>query len=275
MTEVIHTLWIGDTLSALERLTLRSFVAQGYEVRLWVYNRLDTFEQEAPLGVKVCDANSVLDGRHIFRYNYPNQFGHGKGSLAGFSDLFRYKVLYEYGGWWADMDMTCLRVLDFDTAYVFRAHDQLAVVGNLIKCPAKSELMRYCFERCLKEVDANNRDWFLPITILNDGVAKFQLEGFIYHNISNPDRWDIVQPLLESRKPIPAEWRVIHWMNEEWRSRGRDKNTLYERSVLADLALQYGEDKATLIPWTFTRHYWRRIKAFVALYWRKLKGKFR
>jgi hypothetical protein len=31
----------------------------------------------------------------------------GKGTYAGFSDLFRYKMLFDRGGWWVDTDVVC------------------------------------------------------------------------------------------------------------------------------------------------------------------------
>ena len=38
--------------------------------------------------------------------------GEGAGGVAGFSDLFRFQLLHEYGGWWVDTDVICLSKRD-------------------------------------------------------------------------------------------------------------------------------------------------------------------
>ena len=117
---IIHGLWIGNTLSRLELLTLRSFVHWGHEFHLWLYDDLQT---AVPRGVCLRDARSVLPRARIFHKRQRDpETGVGQGSASPFSDLFRYKLLYEYGGIWSDMDITCLRPFDFAEDYMFRAH---------------------------------------------------------------------------------------------------------------------------------------------------------
>src|SRR4051812_10885773 len=90
---VINGLWIGQ-LSPLEQLCIRSFIVQGHPYHLYTYDALDN----VPAGVTLQDAGQILPKSLIFR----NQLGKGKGSVAAFSDLFRYKLLLERGGWWVD-----------------------------------------------------------------------------------------------------------------------------------------------------------------------------
>ena len=47
------------------------------------------------------------------------------GSLAAFSNLFRYKLLLERGGWWVDTDVICLRP--------FRVRDELVIASEPVK----------------------------------------------------------------------------------------------------------------------------------------------
>ena len=54
---IINSLWVGDKLSFLELLTLKSFIANGHVFHLWTYNNLKT---ELPQGVVICDAETVL-----------------------------------------------------------------------------------------------------------------------------------------------------------------------------------------------------------------------
>src|SRR5688500_8391522 len=141
---IVHGLWIGDQLSKLEQLTLRSFARHGHEFHLWVYTTLRT---PLPQGVIVRDANTVLPITSVFRkLNADPDTGVGRGSVSLFSDLFRYKLLYEHGGYWADLDVTCLKPLDFCEPYVFRDH-RVGVVGNIMKCPQGSRLMHDTYQQ--------------------------------------------------------------------------------------------------------------------------------
>jgi hypothetical protein len=233
--QTIHGLWIGNRLSLVELLCIQSFLDNDHAFVLWTYEKL---ENELPDGVIIRDANQVIPREKIFRYKNRNQFGHGKGSYAGFSDIFRYKLLYEHGGWWVDMDVTCLKPLDFTTPYVFRNHHDLKVVGNIIKCPPKSELMLRCYQKAIAEVDAENRDWNKPIRILNETIEELGLQQYIFE-ISNRDSWNDVRKLAIRKTPVPAHWYVIHWVNEEWRRNNIHKGYAGKNSVLYDLYIKY------------------------------------
>ncbi len=232
----IHCLWIGDELSPMERLSLASFVAHGHKVLLWRYAPL---EEILPDQITIKDANEILPSSAIFFYNNSSDLNIGKGSVAGFSDLFRYKVLYEKGGWWTDLDITLLKPLDFKEDYFFRSHTTLPVVGNLMKCPKHSPLMAACFESTQKEVNAHNRDWLKPIRILNEHIQKNDLSDAIKRGVVNPDYWPFVQRYVLGKPSIPSSFYAIHWMNEEWRHRGLNKSEAFEYSVYHSFLEKY------------------------------------
>src|SRR5215471_6623997 len=99
----VQSLWIGTRLSTMECLSIASFVHYGHAFHLYAYDEI----QNLPSGVTVLDANEILPRSSIFTYR-------GNGSVAGFANHFRYKLLMDRGGWWADLDMVCLRPLDFE-----------------------------------------------------------------------------------------------------------------------------------------------------------------
>jgi hypothetical protein len=233
----VNSLWIGNTLSKIELLTLHSFIAQGHTFHLWTYEKLLT---ELPEGVVIEDANEILPRETVFRYNNVNKYGHGKGSVSGFSDIFRYKLLYDKGGWWTDMDVTCLKPLNFSVPYFFRKHHHLELVGNVMKAPVQSELMLSCYHEALTEVNENNTDWHKPIEILNKYVLENNLQHYVYPYISNHDDWNRIVGYVVGNEPIPEQYYFIHWMNEEWRSRDIDKNHFRYRSVLGQQMLRFG-----------------------------------
>lgn len=82
-------LWVSGPLSKLARLGLASFLARGYNVTLWTYDR----EALAGCGAQLGDAD---------------EFAPREGSFAALSSLFRYNTLAVKGGIWADMDIVAL-----------------------------------------------------------------------------------------------------------------------------------------------------------------------
>ncbi len=236
-SNTINSLWIGRELSAIEMLTIHSFLAHGHRFKLWLY---DEIENKLPPGVEIGDASAIIPASQVFSYKNSNQYGHGKGSYAGFSDIFRYKLLHEQGGWWVDMDVCCLKSLNFDKPYFFRSHHELKVVGNVMRCPKGSALMKQCFEEASATIDKNNTNWHKPIDILNKHISSLQLENYIVNEVSNHDRWAETSDFIWTHRELPAHWHFIHWQNEEWRNQPVSKSGFYHRSTLADLMAHYG-----------------------------------
>jgi hypothetical protein len=102
---------------------LRSFLACGHRVELFLYEDVEG----CPKGVTIRDANSIIPESDIFYYRK-------NGSVAGFSNWFRYKMLFEEGGIWVDTDVMCLKRFDFQSALVFgkEEHSRInnAVLGG-------------------------------------------------------------------------------------------------------------------------------------------------
>jgi glycosyltransferase involved in cell wall biosynthesis len=236
----VHGLWIGSTLSRLELLTIRSFIHFGHEFHLWLYNPI---ENNLPAGVFVRDAETILPMAAIFKNNTIDPItGVGKGSLGAFSDLFRYKLLAEHGGIWVDMDVTCLQRFDFAEAYWFRTH-RIGVVGNIMKCPSGSELMRVLYQAAASSVDAASQ-WLAANQLLSEYVAALGLSNFVHDDLCNPDDWRVVRPMIEGFRAPPDQWVAIHWGHEFWRSvgskEGLDKESPPPGSLLHELYRVHG-----------------------------------
>ena len=137
------------------------------------------------------------------------------------------------------MDVTCLKPLDFKEGYVFRSHHSLPLVGNVMKCPQGSELMKRCYEEASEKVDAYNRDWHLPIQILVDNVRSMGLDSYV-RNFSNEDSWNVVRRMLAGNINVPDTWFVIHWVNEEWRRNEIGKHEFIKSSLFSNLAERNG-----------------------------------
>lgn len=259
--KIVHSLWIGNKLTQLELLTLISFTAHGHLFYLWTYNEIET---PLPSGIVVRDANEILHSSKIFKYKYCNQYGHGKGSYAGFSDLFRYALLYKYGGWWVDMDVTCLKPLDFTEPYVFRSHHELKIVGNMIKCPPFSKLMQKCFEETFFLLDEYNRNWNKPIEILNRNIIQLELETYI-RSFSNQDQWSFIKQLLLKPFDVPNYYYAIHWVNEEWRRHKIDKTNVLQHSFYFKTLQDYDLHYQVLSGWKIYSYKFKLTKLYSAI----------
>ena len=97
----IQMFWYGAPLSRLERLSVASFLANGHAVDLYAYDDIGA----VPHGARMLDAARILPRDALFRHRRT-------GSVGLFSDWFRYRLLFERGGIWADCDMVCLQPLD-------------------------------------------------------------------------------------------------------------------------------------------------------------------
>ena len=94
LPETFNMFWHGDKLSPLEMTCIKSFLNHGHKVRVFTYH-----EVELPEGVVNEDANQSFLNNQLFIFDH---------SPSGFSNIFRYKLLLEQGGWWVDTDVVCL-----------------------------------------------------------------------------------------------------------------------------------------------------------------------
>ena len=227
MNKTIQGLWVGAALSVMEQLSIASFLNNGHEYHLYVYDEL----KNIPVGTVVKDANEILPSSRVFQYKqYP--------SYAGFSNFFRYKLLLERGGWWADTDTICLKEFDFKENYVFSSevHKGLEVINSgIVKAPAGSEVMAYAWGVCQTK-DPERLVWGeTGPRLMAEAVRKYSLESYTKpHNVFCPigySEWQtVLAPDVEAATHNNSY--AIHLWNEKWRSAGQDKNAEYHPDCL-------------------------------------------
>jgi hypothetical protein len=229
--ERVQGLWVGRRLSVMERLSIASFLHHGFEYQLFAYEEVEGLPPGAVLG----DANAILPASMIFQYrDFP--------SYAGFSNYFRYKLLLDRGGWWADTDVVCLRPFDLDGPYVFASETmpdgRVLASSGIIKSPAGSEAMAYAWERCLGR-DPKGLTWGETGPMLvGQTIARFGLERHLqpprtFSPVGFHDWRSLIDPAVS--RPFDDSSRAVHLWNEMWRRDGVDKDgafppgCLYER----------------------------------------------
>jgi Glycosyltransferase sugar-binding region containing DXD motif len=133
----VQMFWHGAALSRIERLCIASFIAQGHPLHLYAYEPPEAL----PPGVRVLDADEILPRAALFRHRRT-------GSLGPFSDWFRYRLLQERGGIWADADVVCLAPLEYQQAEIFGWQDASCVNNAVLGLPAGHELAAWMAAAC-------------------------------------------------------------------------------------------------------------------------------
>jgi len=133
----LNTFWHGGPLGWLERACLSSMIANGHDVRLFAYEPIEN----VPLGVRIGDADQIVPKSAIFRFD--GVMGDQNiGSLAPFSDLFRYRMLQKEDGLWVDTDAYFLRPLRLLRRHVFAWESRNIIGTGILGMPRRSRALR-------------------------------------------------------------------------------------------------------------------------------------
>lgn len=225
----INSLWIGKELSQLEIMCIQSHINVGHKYNLWCYQELNV-----PNGTIVKDANDIVPKSNIFCY----QSGAGKGSYSAVSNVFRYKLLLEIGGWWCDTDVAALKPFDFDEDYVFATERTQSGCSTpttcVIKCPANSDIMKFCYSTSVS-VDTSKLVWGqIGPSLLNSAIIK--------HNMSDklkpceyfcPTDWfeAKLDPAIHRAVDLSQSY-AVHFWHEMWRQSSLNKNDTFDSTSL-------------------------------------------
>lgn len=248
----VHMLWVTGPLSNIEKISVNSFVSKGYRTFLWTYGGLNN----APAGAEVRNAREVLPENRVFR---------GKsGSLAQFSDLFRYAVLHSQGGLWVDADVVALvtpsalgsepflvterdqtGLLKKGVKKILRRSEGRSVSNNVIynPVPAAGNIV----DLALGYANSFPKEkivWGeLGPRLISAIESIYPDHGFKVHApvFANPvDWWRCPHALLRSPAEKISGASFLHLYNETWRRAGVDKNADFPRkSLMHDLAEEF------------------------------------
>jgi Alpha 1,4-glycosyltransferase conserved region/Glycosyltransferase sugar-binding region containing DXD motif len=221
MRETINSLWIGRPLSLIEQLSITSFLRNGCEYHLYCYENI----KNVPDGVIIRNATEILPASEIFYYSSRE----GRGSVAAFANLFRYKLLLERGGWWVDADVVCLRPFNFEEPIVFAGERGAAgnqITNAIIKLPRGHDVAQQCYETARREDRAKLVWGKTGPLLLNRIVSENSLQDFV----KPPDvfcplnYWEWESLLSEnsilSRQLTSGQSYTVHLWHEMWRRGG-------------------------------------------------------
>lgn len=213
---------------------MKSFLRNRYELWVWTYDE----GLQLPDGAFLKNANELIDESEIFL----NQ----RGSYAGFSDYFRYKVLNTYGGLYADTDVIALKESNKLTKKQFLVSEQrkpdskkIIINGNVIYNPNPSKGnvidLAYAYSRSFRKEDIYWSE--IGPALLTAITQIYPRHSFEIRppQFANPiPWWDCPKKLLLKNTRLSKETFFIHCYNEQWRQCGIDKNKIkcHEHSII-------------------------------------------
>lgn len=214
---IVQSLWLGKTCSPLEQTTIISHLREGHEFHLYTYNPIDGI----PIGTKIMDASEILP---------PMQ---EDCTYSAFSNSFRYKLLFERGGWWIDMDVVCLQPFDFNQERIFACERTPKGTTQVATCamrvPEGDPIMKYCFDESMK-VDKSKIQWGqIGPKLFTRAVQEFHYEQHITPvETFCPVNWFDANVLVARNPRVELEKSyAIHLWNERWNREGLDKYAVY------------------------------------------------
>jgi mannosyltransferase OCH1-like enzyme len=231
---IIQGLWIGAELSTMEQLSIASFLAHGHEYHLYTYEAV----KNVPDGAVIREAEEILPRSRAFQYSQHQTW-------SGFANFFRYKLLLERGGWWADTDLVCIKPFNFAEGYVisseFSVGRQMPNIGA-VKSPRGAEIMSYMWDVCQTKDPAKLVWGETGPELMEQAVEKFAMQRYV-------KPWKVFCPIgfrdwtrvLDPEPPlVDAESYGIHLWHEMWRAGHQDKDIHYHPDSLYEkLRSQY------------------------------------
>ena len=223
MRDFVQSLWVGNRLSTMEQLAIRSFLHHGHEYHLYTYEPVENL----PPGTLELHASAILPASAKFE-------DPGYKTFAGFSNFFRYKLLLEKGGWWVDTDVVCLAPFDFSTPYVFASeHFSGAEVpaSAVLKTPSQCAGMQHAWDVCQSKNVAELTWGDTGPQLVAQVIERFSLEEYlrpasVFCPLA-PYEWRTV---LEPNRSLTslAGSHALHLWNEKWRYEECDKDAPFD-----------------------------------------------
>jgi hypothetical protein len=251
----IATLWIGDKLSWLEKLSLKSFGDFGHETVLYSYSPIFN----APEGVTLRDAADVFPGNEIIRHKK-------NGSPAIHADIWRLHLMQQTEYIWVDADVLCLRPFDFKEPFVFGLEKPHLVCNAVLRLPADSETL-------IKLVDFISDPYAIGAWLKPEQQAELQAakeRGAPVHY--SEQEWGLTGPAaLSHYLKETGEWRYALPQTAFYPISFKDRNKMI-MSKFNELV-----ENDMLSPDTYSVHMWaRRMKPRLeeAEYNRPRRGSF-
>jgi len=229
----IQSLWIGTALSPMEIMCIRSYITNGHDFHLYLYDKV----LNIPEGTIIKDANEIIPQNEI----YVDSFG----GYVNFSNIFRYTLLYKLGGWWVDMDTVCLKPFNFDDEFVFSSetsdpYNRCLTNTTYIKSLPGAKFLKDCIDYINNRGHDNIHWGELGVNLISRMIFRNNLGKYIKDpNFFCPISVYQLNILInESDYLLSNTSYAIHWWNEIWRVKKLDKAKTYHSKSFYEILKQ-------------------------------------
>jgi len=231
----VQSLWIGKSLGIFELLCIKSFLKYNHKFTLYTYDIIDNMIVDSELTIK--DANDILPKSNIFTYE--------NGEISAFSNMFRYKLLYEKGGIWTDMDMICLENLDsfiknkeyiFSSEFSFSKNTQVPNTG-FIMTPKKCKYMKLAYLNTKIVKKNGNVKWGStgPI-VLQKIINKHKLSHHVVnYKIFCPINYCELDMFEKITKDDISNSSCVHLWNQKWNISKKCKDDILKNTLFLSI----------------------------------------
>jgi hypothetical protein len=233
----VQSFWFGSVLPEMQQLGIKSFLRLGYQYDLYAYSPVEG----VPAGATLCDAAAILPRDRLFCY----QSGFGRGSYAAFSNLFRYRLIFERGGWWVDTDVVALKEFDSGESTILATEYEtdwsIQCSTAAFKAPAGSLFLKYC-EDAIGERDLAMLQWgeigpmLFDAAVTRFGLTNFRKPPVVFSPISYFEFRDIIRPGFDMSRLEGA--CAVHLWNQMWRHEHIDPADAPAGSLYISLRMQ-------------------------------------
>lgn len=227
MSVTMNSLWLGGALRNTELLTIHSHLVKGHNFRLFVYSD----PGNVPEGVELAWARDVWDA----------DYRHWKWRAA-FADAWRYKFLYEHGGWWSDMDNVALRSFEYldEKPFVWgvvhkRKPEHLNT--GVLKVEKGHPILNSCLG-FMEHADKKRCDptgsavWLWTAAVASHGLEEFTLPWYVFYPIASNDFYNLLKTPA-AKLHICAY--AVHIWGHQWKLQKINPNGKFDERCLFEI----------------------------------------
>jgi mannosyltransferase OCH1-like enzyme len=167
------------------------------------------------------------------------------GGYVNLSNLFRFMLLYQVGGWWVDMDTVCLKPFDFEDDFVFSSemtnpNNHCVVNNTYMKSAPHAKFLKDCIDFLSVRGHENIHWGELGITLLSRMILRNNMGRYIKPPmVFCPVPYFNLELLInETSCILPGSSYAIHWWNEIWRRNKIQKNGIFPQNSLYETMKQ-------------------------------------
>lgn len=218
-------MWVGDSISKIQEISMSSFLYHNHEISLFVYNK----NLVVPNGIKKLDANEIIPESEIFKV---------KNTYAAFSDIFRYQMINKTDLPWVDADTICVSDNWNFKDNIYAGYEGKIVVGGVLSLPYNSPAITYMINKS-KNFEKDKINWVeIGPALVDETFKKFRLMKYVYNEETfcgiHYSKWKKLwqQEYLEEIKELEKKSHSISAYNSMITFSGLDKNNLPSGSAM-------------------------------------------